>query len=109
MARDDVELELLTAAGFEWDETKSNANLVKHGITFDDASEIFYGPVVVKGSSRNNEERWIAIGKAHDQIVTVIFTRRNDLIRIISARRPRPDEKRTYHNAPLGRPTQGKD
>jgi uncharacterized protein len=74
MPNDDLELELLAAAGFEWDEVKSNANLVKHGITFDDASEIFYGPVVAKGSNRNNEERWIAIGKAHDRIVTVIFT-----------------------------------
>jgi uncharacterized DUF497 family protein len=98
------DFELLAAAGFEWDEVKSNANLVKHGISFDDASEIFYGPVVVKTSTRNNEERWIAIGKSHDQIVTV-----NDSIRIISARRPRPDEKRAYRNATMGRSSQGKN
>ena len=97
-----ADFELLAAAGFERDEVKSNANLIKHGISFDDASEIFYGPVVVKESSRNHEERWIAIGESHDQIVTVIFTRRDDLIRIISARRPRPDEKRAYHNATMG-------
>jgi uncharacterized DUF497 family protein len=109
MAQNDLEFGLLSAAGFEWDEVKSDANLVKHGITFDDASQIFYGPIVAKSSSRNNEERWIAIGKVQDQILTVIFTRRNDLIRIISARRPRPDEKRTYHNASMGRPPQGKD
>jgi len=100
----DKDLELLGASGFEWDEAKSNANLVKHGMAFDDASEIFYGPVVVKRSNRDNEERWIAIGESNDQIVTVIFTRRNDLIRIISARRPRPDEKRAYRNAKMGRP-----
>ena len=41
-----ADFELLAAAGFEWDEVKSNANLIKHGISFDDASEIFYGPVV---------------------------------------------------------------
>ena len=104
-----ADFELLATAGFEWDEVKSNANLIKHGISFDEASEIFYEPVVVKGSSRNSEERWIAIGKSHDQIVTVIFTRRNDLIRIISARRPRPDEKRAYRNATMGRSSQGKD
>jgi len=95
----DSELELLVPTGFEWDEDKSNANLVKHGISFDDASDIFYGPVIVRRSSRNNEERWIAIGESHDRIVSVIFTRRNDLIRIISARRPRRDEKRAYRNA----------
>jgi uncharacterized protein len=101
--------ELLAAAGFEWDEVKSNANLVKHGISFDDASEIFYSPVVVKGSTRNNEERWLAIGVSHDRLISVIFTRRNDMIRIISARRPRADEKRAYRNASMGRSTQGPD
>jgi uncharacterized protein len=105
----DSELELLVPTGFEWDEDKSNANLVKHGISFDDASDIFYGPVIVRRSSRNNEERWIAIGESHDRIVSVIFTRRNDLIRIISARRPRRDEKRAYRNASMGRSAQGKD
>jgi uncharacterized DUF497 family protein len=104
---DDTELELLVPAGFEWDEDKSNVNLVKHRISFDEASEVFYGPVIVQRSNRNNEERWIAIGKSHDRIVTVIFTRRGDLIRIISARHPRPDEERTYHNAEMGRPSEG--
>ena len=104
-----IELEFLAPAGFEWDEDKSNANLAKHGISFDDASEVFYGPVIVRGSNRNNEERWIAIGKSHDRIVAVIFTRRNDLIRIISARHPRPDEERAYRDASMGRSAQGKN
>lgn len=101
--------ELVTPAGFEWDEAKSEANLVKHGIAFDDASEVFYGPVIVKRSDRNNEERWLAIGKSNDRLMSVIFTRRSDLIRIISARRPRPDEKRAYRNANMGRPPEGQD
>jgi uncharacterized DUF497 family protein len=41
MAREETDLELLAAAGFEWDEVKSNANLIKHGISFDDATEVF--------------------------------------------------------------------
>ncbi|MDI1263598.1 MAG: BrnT family toxin [bacterium] len=104
-----IEFEGMTATGFEWDDVKSEANLVKHGITFEDASEVFYGPIIVRRSNRNHEERWLAIGKSNDQIVTVIFTRRNNLIRIISARHPRPDEKRTYRNATMGRSSQGKD
>jgi len=107
MADKDLELELLAAAEFEWDDAKSNSNLVKHGIAFDLASEIFYGPVVVKRSNRNNEERWISIGESDDRIVTVIFTLRNDSIRIISARPPRPDEKRAYRHAKMGRPPEG--
>ena len=105
----DLEFELLAVAGFEWDEEKSNSNLIKHRIDFEDASQVFYGPVIIKGSNRSNEERWIAIGKSRDRIVAVIFTRRNDLIRIISARHPRPYEKRAYRNASMGRSAQRKD
>jgi uncharacterized DUF497 family protein len=64
MAKDNFEF--VAQAGFEWDEDKSKANLVKHGIDFEDASEVFYGPVIVRGSNRNSEERWVAIGKSHD-------------------------------------------
>jgi uncharacterized DUF497 family protein len=42
------DFELLVAAGFEWDEIKSGANLIKHGISFDDASDIFYGPIIIR-------------------------------------------------------------
>jgi uncharacterized protein len=104
-----ADFERLVLNGFEWDDVKSNANLVKHGITFDDACEVFYGPIIVRKSTRNNEERWLAIGVSHDRLMSVIFTRRNDMIRIISARRPRADEKRAYLSAPMGRSTQGKD
>ena len=46
MATEGTDLELLAAAGFEWDEVKSNANLIKHGISFDDATDVFYGPAI---------------------------------------------------------------
>jgi uncharacterized DUF497 family protein len=105
----DPEFEFLAPAGFEWDENKSRANLIKHGIDFDDASEVFYEPVIIRGSKRNNEERWIATGKSHNRIVTVVFTLRSDLIRIISARHPRPNEERAYRDASMGRSAQGKD
>ncbi|SHG25780.1 BrnT family toxin [Bradyrhizobium erythrophlei] len=109
MASENSDFEFLVPTGFEWDEEKSKANLIKHGIDFEDASEVFYWPVIVRGSNRNSEERWIAIGKSHDRIVSVIFTRRNDVIRIISARHPRPNEERAYRNASMGRSAQGKD
>ncbi len=109
MAKENSDFEFLVPAGFEWDEDKSKANLIKHGLDFEDAQEVFYGPIIVRGSNRNSEERWIAIGESHDRIVSVIFTRRNDLIRIISARHPRPNEERAYRNASMGRSAQGKD
>ena len=109
MAKDNSDFELLVPTGFEWDDAKSDANLAKHGITFDDASEVFYGPIIIRKSTRNDEERWLAIGISHDRLMSVIFTRRRDLIRIISARNPRPDEKRAYRDASMGRSAQGKD
>ena len=41
MVKDNSDFELLVPTGFEWDDAKSDANLAKHGITFDDASEVF--------------------------------------------------------------------
>ena len=69
MADEGIDFELLAPAGFEWDHEKSRANLGKHGIDFDDASEVFYGPIVIRRSDRNNEERWIAIGSLADRRV----------------------------------------
>jgi uncharacterized DUF497 family protein len=99
MADDAIDLQFIESAGFEWDEFKCVANLTKHGIDFDDASEVFDGPVLVWKSARREDERWIAIGIAFDQIISVIFTYRGEAIRIISARRPRENEKRAYRNA----------
>ena len=48
--------------GFDWDQRKSDSNLAKHGIDFEGAVEIFYGPIMLRRSNRNNEDRWIAIG-----------------------------------------------
>ena len=109
MAKEDTDLESLASAGFEWDDDKSRANLVKHGIDFDDASEIFYGPTVLRQSDRNHEERWIAIGSLEDRLIAVVFTRRADVIRIISARRARKNEEREYRNAKMGGPPEGQD
>jgi uncharacterized DUF497 family protein len=93
--------------GFDWDKRKSDSNLAKHGIDFDGAVEIFYGPVVLRRSNRNNEERWIAVGSSGDRLIAVVFTRRADVVRIISARRARKNEEREYRNAKVGRPAKG--
>ena len=109
MAKEDSDFELLAPAGFEWDDDESSANLRKHGIDFDDASEVFYGPIILRQSDRNNEERWIAIGSLEDRLLTVVFTRRTDVIRTISARRARKNEEREYRNAKVGRSPEGQD
>jgi len=104
MAEDDIGRLFEGVSEFEWDEAKSEANLAKHGLDFDEAKEVFYDRIVVRRSDRNNEERWIAIGMTSSRIVAVIFTRRDGCIRIISARHPRADEERDYRHAQMGRP-----
>jgi uncharacterized DUF497 family protein len=95
--------------GFDWDERKSELNLAKHGIDFDDATEVFYGSILLRRSDRNHEERWVAIGHSEDRLIAVVFTRRKDIVRIISARRARKNEESEYRNAKMGRPPEGQD
>jgi len=94
----------LSIVAFEWDERKSDGNRVKHSIDFEDAIEIFYAPILLRRSDRNSEEHWVAIGSLEDKLIAVVFARRKDVIRIISARHVRKDEERAYRNAKLGRP-----
>lgn len=94
---------------FEWDEQKNLLNRAKHTIDFEDATEIFYGPIFLRRTDRNDEERWIAVGSLESRLIAVVFTRRADVIRIISARRARKNEESDYRNAEMGRPTEGQD
>ncbi len=95
------------AKGFQWDAKKNALNLKKHGIDFDEAVEVFYQPHLLRRSDRNKEERWIAIGETDARLIAVVFTWRDEEIRIISARRAREDEERAYRKETLGRATKG--
>lgn len=94
---------------FEWDRIKNERNREKHNIDFDEAIEVFYGPIILRRSDRNDEERWTALGYSKDRLIVVVFTRRLDVIRIISARRARKNEEREYRNQEMGRSSEGKD
>jgi uncharacterized DUF497 family protein len=106
---DNAGFEFVVPARFEWDRDKSAANIAKHNIDFDDATDVFYGPVILRRSDRNDEERWTALGRSGDRLMVVVFTRRTDVIRIISARSARKNEKREYRNAEVGRPPERQD
>lgn len=93
--------------GFEWDEQKAQANLLKHEVDFRDAKEIFYEAPVVKRSDREGEARWIATGVSVGRLTAVIFTRRGNFIRIISARHARKNEERAYHQSKMGGSPEG--
>lgn len=83
---------------FEWDAAKNAANLVKHGIDFDDAVRVFEGPVLEVVDDRRNygEVRIIAVGAVDGREVTVVYTRRGTHRRMISARRAHSRERKAY-------------
>ena len=82
---------------FEWDETKNQTNLEKHGLPLSGAKAMWEGPILELDSNQPQEPRKLAIGKIGGKFWTVIFTTRGESIRIISARRSRENEKKLYH------------
>ncbi len=82
---------------FEWDENKNKSNKEKHGISFEDASKIFDDPHRIQYiNSQGNEKRFVTVGKVIKFIVTVVYTVRSGLLRIISARQARRSEINDY-------------
>lgn len=74
---------------FTWDPKKDEANYQKHGVDFMFAQAVFEGPVLIGPSDQitHGEERWTALGMANDQLLMVVFTMRESVVRIISARK----------------------
>lgn len=86
---------------FSWDAAKAARNQEKHGVTFAEATTVFAHPFAVifddTAHSTPDELREIIIGyTADDQLLLVAFTERAARIRIISARRATPKERRAY-------------
>jgi len=89
---------------FEWDERKNRINQEKHGISFEEAKEVFDDALQIsKLDHRFNyfEERWITIGvtkKEHILVVANLFfsDEGEEIIRIISARKANNRERKSY-------------
>ena len=85
---------------FEWDEQKAEQNLKKHGVSFREASEVFSDPlsaIIPDTTHSARENRFLTIGQSiNGQILFVVFTEREERIRIISARPATRGEVRIY-------------
>lgn len=74
--------------GFEWDPEKDRENQEKHGVAFAAAQYAFADPDRVLAediSHSRTERRYYCFGKTADGILTVRFTYRQGVIRIIGA------------------------
>ncbi|MFT3731138.1 MAG: BrnT family toxin [Hyphomicrobium sp.] len=82
---------------FESDPAKAASNVVKHGISFEEAQEAFGDPNRLEFyRPRGGEDRYVMIGASPNNLLVVVYTERGKKIRIISARRATKDEKATY-------------
>ena len=73
---------------FEWDQKKDKSNQKKHGVAFETAQYAFIDPNrVIAEDIRHSwmEKRYYCLGKVADGILTVRFTYRKNVIRIIGA------------------------
>jgi uncharacterized protein len=85
---------------FEWDSEKAAANLQKHGVSFDDAAQVFHDPVGIEDLDDRfeyGEERIVATGLVQGVVLKVTCTMRDDVCRIISARKATKHEEQDYY------------
>jgi uncharacterized DUF497 family protein len=87
---------------FEWDEAKAEANLRKHKISFQEASRVFddlFALIEQDLSEDFGEDRFLATGMVEGSLITVVYTERDERIRIISARKANSDEQKRYYRS----------
>jgi uncharacterized protein len=86
---------------FEWDDAKAALNRQTHGVSFEMARDAFRDAFAVEweGTAQGApEQRFAMLGMIEHRLLFVAYTLRDDRIRIISARRGEPHERRRYHD-----------
>ena len=87
---------------FEWDEAKAKSNLIKHGVSFDEAKSVFdddFARVIYDETHSKNEERFVILGMSKKlRILVVVHCLRQDelTVRLISARKATQNEQNQY-------------
>src|SRR4051812_45875168 len=91
---------------YEWDDHKDASNLKKHGISFDLAKTVFFDPFcfTIPDESSKEEERLWTVGRLRTLTLAVVVHTSVDesgelVVRIISARKATPQERRLYEEA----------
>ena len=87
---------------FNWDENKNKANIKKHGVSFEEASSVFYDEeaLIINDSAHSrDEERFVLIGFSYKYNLLVVchcYRQNEEIIRIISARKATKTERNIY-------------
>jgi len=95
-----METEFEEFAGFQWDEGNINKNLVEHQVEDWESEQVFFNePMLVLDDPKHSlvEKRWAAFGRTDaGRLLVVIFTKRGNLLRVISARDMNRKEMKYY-------------
>ena len=89
---------------FEWDERKNLSNQRKHGVSFEEAAQVFRDVMHVSVQDRveDGEERWQTFGRVDGVLLLMVahtvHEQSDTEVRIISARRATPKERRRYED-----------
>jgi uncharacterized DUF497 family protein len=89
---------------FVWSDKKAVSNYVDHGVTFEAARDVFNDPFAVEWLDDREpygEDRYVILGIVENRLLYVAYTMRAEKIRIISARKAEPHERRRYHEENL--------
>jgi hypothetical protein len=85
---------------FEWDPRKAATNRTKHGVSFEEASSVFGDPlglIVDDPRHSHGEKRHVLLGSSErHRLLAVMFTEREEVIRVISARKVSRRERNNY-------------
>lgn len=85
---------------FHWDPAKAASNLIKHRVSFEEASTVFLDILSATGANPDHsqgEERWLIFGvSSQGNFLVVSHTDEGDNIRIISARLGTKHERKLY-------------
>lgn len=92
----------MEAIKFEWDENKNTINKRKHQISFEEAKTEFFDDNAILFDDPEHslgEERFLIIGVTATEKICIIshcYRDKDNIIRIISARKATKNEKQTY-------------
>ena len=93
---------MITLYFFDWDENKNRINLKKHGITFEEASSVFFDDRAILFDDPEhsiNEDRFLLLGISETSKVCIVchcYRESDTVIRIISARQATRKEEERY-------------
>lgn len=92
--------EFIHSVGFQWDQGNIDKSLIKHDVENWECEQVFFNrPLLVLDDPKHSisEKRWAAFGKTDaDRLLIVIFIKRDNLIRVISAREMNKKERKFY-------------